>query len=93
MKTIAVKRFCTHNNIPTSFIESLSEYELIELVEVDGSTYMQLEDIHRIEKMIRLHYELNVNFEGIDIINHLKAQINSLEEEIIILKNKIDFYK
>ncbi len=93
MKTIAVKRFCTHFNIPISFIESLSEYELIELEEIDGSTYMQLEDIRRIEKMIRLHYELNVNFEGIDIINHLKAQINSLEEEIIILKNKIDFYK
>ena len=93
MKTIAVKKFCTHNNIPLSFIESLSEYELIELKEVEGSTYIQLEDIHRIEKMIRLHYELNVNFEGIDIINHLKAQIKSLEEEIIVLKNTIDFYK
>jgi len=93
MKTIAAKIFCTHYNIPISFIESLSEYELIELEKVDGSTYIQLEDIHRIEKMIRLHYELNVNFEGIDIINHLKAQIKSLEEEIIVLKNKIDFYK
>ncbi len=44
-------------------------------------------------KVLGVHYELNVNFEGIDIINHLKDQINSLEEEIIILKNKIDFYK
>jgi len=93
MKTIGVKTFCTHYNIPISFIESLSEYELIELEEVDSTTYIQLEDIHQIEKMIRLHYELNVNFEGIDIINHLKAQIKSLEEEITVLKNTIDFYK
>ncbi len=40
-----------------------------------------------------MHYELKVNFEGLDVINNLIDQVNSLHEDIEKLKNKIDFYK
>lgn len=93
MATIEVKQFCVKYNLPLSFIDSLSSYELIELVEIESSKHLQVEDIHKVEKMMRLHYDLNVNFEGLDIINHLTAQINALQEELILLKNKIEFYE
>ncbi len=93
MKTITVKQFCINYNIPLSFINSLSNYELINLIEIENSKHLQLEDINRVEKMIRLHFDLNVNFEGLDIINHLTSQISSLQEELIELQNKIDFYE
>lgn len=93
MTTIAVKQFCMHYNIPLSFIDTLYSFELIELIKVKNSKHLQLDDIQKIEKMMRLHYDLNVNFEGLDIINRLTSQINSLQEELNELKNKIDFYK
>ncbi|PHS52198.1 MAG: MerR family transcriptional regulator [Lutibacter sp.] len=93
MKTITAKQFCINYNIPLSFIDSLSNYELINLIEIESSKHLQIDDINRIEKMMRLHYDLNVNFEGLDIINHLTSQINSLQEELIGLKNRIDFYE
>jgi hypothetical protein len=93
MRTIAVKQFCKHYNVPSSFIDSLSNFEIIELVEVENTKNLHTSDIQRIEKMIRLHYDLNVNFEGLDIINNLTSQIVLLQNEIINLKKQIDFYK
>jgi len=93
MKTITVKQFCTAYKIPQSFIDSLSSFELIELIEIENSKHVHINDIQNIEKMIRLHYDLHVNFEGLDVINHLTSQINSLQKELIDLQNKLEFYK
>ncbi len=93
MKTIAVKQFCTHYNIPISFIDSLTNYDLIKIIECENVKHIQLDDINNVEKLIRLHYDLNINFEGLDVINNLITQINNLQEEIITLKNKISLYE
>ncbi len=93
MKTISIQQFCTHYNISESFVDSLINYELIEFVELETTKHIQIEDIDTIERLMRMHYDLNVNFEGLDIINNLIHQINSLQEELSILKNKIDFYE
>ncbi|HBK71186.1 MAG TPA: hypothetical protein DDZ39_05935 [Flavobacteriaceae bacterium] len=93
MKTISIQQFCTHYNVYESFIDSLITYELIEFVELETTKHIQIEDINTIERLIRMHYDLNVNFEGLDIINNLINQINALREEVSVLKNKIDFYE
>jgi len=93
MKTIAVKHFCVNYEIPLSFINSLSNFELIDLVEIESVKHLKINDINKVEKMIRLHYDLGVNFEGLDIINRLTSQINSLQEELNELNNILDFYK
>ena len=93
MKTIAVQQFCTYYNISESFIYSLSNYKLIELVEIDSGKHIYFEDIGRIEKLIRIHFELNVNYEGLDIINNLLNEINTLQDEIINLRNRMNFYE
>ena len=90
MKTISIQQFCIHYDVPQSFIDSLNSFELIELIEVEQSKHICVEDIKRIEKLIRLHYDLNVNFEGLDIISNLLHQVNSLHEEVRTLRNKLD---
>lgn len=93
MKTISVHQFCIHYDIPKSFIDSLSNYELIELVEIESSKHIPIEDISRIEKLIRMHFDLQVNFEGLDIIDNLVRQINALQQEVTLLRNKMDFFE
>ncbi len=93
MKTIPVQQFCFHYNIPRSFIDSLTEMELVNVVEVDNDRHISVNDIAHIEKLMRLHYELNVNLEGLDIINNLIKQIQTLERELHRLRNKIEFYE
>jgi len=43
--------------------------------------------------LMRLHYELDVNFEGLDIINNLLNRIDELKQDISRLKNRLEFYE
>ncbi|MBK6338750.1 MAG: hypothetical protein IPN93_15995 [Bacteroidetes bacterium] len=42
--------------------------------------------------MIRIHYELNINLEGIDAIFHLLNRIENLELELLTVKNKLQAF-
>ena len=93
MKTISTKQICIHYNIPNTFIESLVEYELIEIVIIDSDMHIPINDILRIERLMRLHFDLKINFEGIDVINNLLDQVDGLQEKIHTLQNKLDLYE
>jgi len=90
---IPISEFCSHYNIPDSFIESLCDIDIIDIVMQENIKHIRAEQINIIEKMIRLHYQLDINIEGLDVINNLLEQINQLQYEIIELHNKLDFYK
>ncbi len=86
---ILLQRFCSEYDVPVSFIEALSEYELIQL---DNNQGIPVEQINTIEKMIRLHYDLDINFEGLQAVHNLLNQIDELQEEVRRLNNRLDFY-
>jgi hypothetical protein len=74
-------------------MDSLYNFQLIDIIDFDNERHINKKQIANIEKFIRLHYDLNINFEGLDVINNLLERINELENEITILKRQIDFYK
>jgi hypothetical protein len=69
---ISVEEFCTHLNIEIAFIRSLHDHGLIELTTVEEHILLPFSQLAVVEKMIRLHYDLDVNIEGIDVIRHIK---------------------
>lgn len=93
MKSISIHTFCKANNIPETFVEQLSSYQLVELIEADKARQIRVKDLEKVQRLMRLHYDLEVNIEGIDIINNLLGRIRALEEEIRILKNENAFYR
>ncbi len=93
MKTIPVEQFCISNNIPQFFIEDLFHYDLIKIIDIQSVKYIYCSEIPKIKKFTRLYYELEVNYQGIDIINHLLNQITNLKNEINVLQNTINFYE
>jgi len=88
---ISIQQFCTHYNVPVRFINALQEYELIEITISDKQDYLQTNQLNTIEKMMRMHYDLDINFEGIDAIYNLLMQVKSLQKDIRELKNKLSF--
>lgn len=90
---ISIQQFCTHYNVPVRFINALQEYELIEITISDNQDYLQTNQLNAIEKMMRMHYDLDINFEGIDAIYNLLMQVESLQKDIRELKNKLSFYE
>ncbi|HRO46144.1 chaperone modulator CbpM [Agriterribacter sp.] len=80
---------CAHYHIELTFIQSLSEYGLIEIISVEEKQFIHNEQLRGLEKFIRLHYELGINMEGIDAIAHLLRKMENMQEEITLLKNKL----
>ena len=86
---IPAEDFCIHHNIEYSFISSLENSGLINVTSVQSSTYIHVDEIHKLEKFVRLHYDLDINIEGIETINYLLERIEEMQREIVNLRNKM----
>jgi hypothetical protein len=89
----AIDEFCASHNIELSFISSLQQNGLIEITTKREAGFIDEVQLQQLEKYIRLYYDLDINLEGIETINHLLERISSLQEEIRILRNKLRFYE
>lgn len=90
---VSVSEFCKHYQVEISFINSLQEYELLELTVIEETPFIHHEQLQRLEKLIRLHYDLDVNLEGLDVIHHLLQRIESMQNEMITLRNKLGSFE
>ena len=85
---IATTEICTYHDIEYTFITSLSDAGLVELTVVDHTTYIPESELQRLEKMIRLHHELEINIAGIEAISHLLQRVEQMQEELRVLRNR-----
>lgn len=88
---IPIDIFCQHHDIEVTFITALKEYGLIEIIVLKKKEYFFLEQLATIEKIIRLHQDLEINLEGIDVIMNLLKQIDDYKNQIQLSQNKLDF--
>jgi len=86
---IATTEICTYHEVEYTFISSLSEAGLIELRVVNEVTYIPEEELQKLEKMIRMHNELEINIPGIEAITHLLERVEQLQEELRVLRNRV----
>jgi hypothetical protein len=89
---IPANEFCLHHHVEMGFLYSLQEYGLIDVITSEGNDYLSSDRLNELEKIVRLHYDLNVNMEGIDVILHLLKQLEEVQKEMIELKNQLKFY-
>ena len=89
---IPAREFCIHHQIEMSFIYSLREYGLVDVISNEGNEYLSADKLNELEKIIRLHYDLDVNMEGIDVILHLLKQLEDAEYELNYAKKQLKVY-
>ena len=89
---IALNDFCLSHQIEVSLIQSLEEHGLVQTVIVDQSICVHASELPKLERIVRLSQELNINPEGLDVIDHLLRRIEAMQGEISELKNRLDFY-
>jgi hypothetical protein len=92
-KLISADDFCVNHNIEISFISSLHENGLIDITTIDQTIYIYPNQLHQLEKISRLHYELGINLEGIETINHLLNRIDEMQHQITVLQNRLRLYE
>lgn len=92
-KLIPLNILCTHYKVELTFFSNLSTMGLIEIETIEQSQYIQEDKIKEIEKMIRIHHELDVNIEGIDVVFNLLQKIEHLQKDLLSVKNRLKLYE
>ena len=90
---IPLNTLCLHYKLEISFFNTLNENGLIEIQLVDEIQYVHKESIYEIEKIVRMHKELDVNIEGIDVVLNLLQKIDALQTELLKVRNRLLLYE
>jgi len=90
---IPIKEFCINHKIELSFISSLQQTGLIEIITIEESWYIDANQLRQLEKIVHFYYELDINLEGIESIIHLLQRINAMQDEMTMLRNRLRLYE
>ena len=90
---IATDEICTRYRVERTFIQSLNESGLLEVVRIEQIEYLHCDKIGEFEKMHRLHHDLNINLEGIEAIQHLLRQVKQLQKDNRKLRNRLSIFE
>ena len=84
--------FCKSQEITVSFIEVLSEYELLETTTVEHVIFFPERQLPEAERFVRLHRDLQINPEGLQAVAQLLNKIDRLQLELTHLQNELRFH-
>ena len=84
---------CTHYNIEYSFIDSLQQYGLLHISTVKEERFISSNELQKLEKLIRLHYDLDINLEGIEAISYLLDKVENMQFEMTQIRNRLRLYE
>jgi hypothetical protein len=90
---ISTDDFCTHYKVEYSFINSLQEHGLIKITTIDKISFIDNDHLYELEKLVRMHYDLEINLEGIEAITYLLDRVSAMQNEITSLKNRLWLYE
>ncbi len=90
---IIATEFCAHQHVEITFLRSLQQSGLIELMEEADVLYIPFSEITNVEKFSRLHYEMDINIEGLETISHLLGKMDAMQQKIKELSNRLSLYE
>jgi len=90
---IAAKQFCIYHEVEDTFITELQQAGLIEVTVVNQDYYIPESELQKLERLTRLHNELEINTAGIEAISHLLQRLEDIHEEMRQLRNKLNAYE
>ena len=90
---VSTEEFCSHYKVEYSFITSLQQNGLIDIITIDQNSFIDHDHLKNVERLVRLHYDLDINIEGIEAITYLLNRVKNMQDEIVALKNKLSAYE
>ena len=90
---VAAHEFCVSHNVEITFLHSLNESGLLEIITVEENVFIKQDQLAELEMLTRLHYDMDINLEGIETIHHLLRQLKIMQEEMRAIKNRLGMYE
>lgn len=90
---ILVRDFCVHHHVEITFVETLAANNLIQTTTIDQTLYVEPAQLTQLEKFVRLHRDLNIHTDDLDVIADLLDRVEDLQREVVMLQNRLRFYE
>ena len=90
---IRMESFCMVYEVEPAFLHILEESGLVEIVHEQDVEFITAASLEQVDKLLRLHRELDINAEGLEAIAHLLQKISALQNEICRLQNRLSIYE
>ncbi|MFD2564380.1 chaperone modulator CbpM [Aquimarina rubra] len=90
---IPVIEFCRSHEVEFSFINTLHDFGLIEMVTYQQTSFIDSEELPRLEQILLFNKELEINLEGVEVIIRLLEKVHKIQNEMNMLKNRLDMYE
>lgn len=84
---VKAARLC---NLSESFLKELSDFGFFKTYFFDDEDCIECNEMEKIVRIYRLHSDLNINYEGVDIILAMRKRIVDLESELQQLTLKLN---
>lgn len=86
-KYIRIQEFCQGHNLSETFVFELHDLGVIQIRQVDDLTVFPARDLNRLERLVRLHRDLELNPQGLHAVEHVLNQLESARREIRELRS------
>ena len=90
---IAIELFCTHLGVDHSFVVAMQERGLVEITVIEQRRYIDPEQLPRLEKLARMHYDLEINYEGLEALSHMLERMEALQQQLNMLRDRLGRYE
>jgi len=90
---IPIDLFCTHQGVDVAFVHELHERGLIHLVFEAEQHCIANDELALVERLVRLHQDLQINLEGLEAISHLLERMEALQLEMHSLRQRLRRYE
>ena len=90
---IAAEEFCIYHQVAQTFITDLQNAGLVHITVVNKRSFIPHRELQKLEKIIHLHQDLDINVPGIASITHLLEKVEVLQSELIAVRNRLRMYE
>ncbi len=90
---IIIEEYGRQTHIDIQFINQLGEHGLIEIMMQQEVQCIPSSQLPLLEKYTRLHYDLDINIEGIEAISHLLKRVETMQNEMENMRRMLRLYE
>ena len=90
---IPLEFFCTTSHVEVALLDTLEESGLVKITVREEHRYLSVDELERVEKLVRLHEDLGINVEGLEAIDHMLGRMEALQEQMRNLRNRLRRYE
>lgn len=90
---LSVQMFCTYHHVELAFVQTLEQRGLIQTVTFEETLYIDPEQVGQLEKFVRLHQDLAIHADDLDVVSELLERIDGLQRQVTQLQNRLAFYE